>query len=221
MWLLTYNDFFPTSPTSQSATGYQNSTQKKYKVLTASDDMSMRGPMCLNLVIGVALIVIAFLFPEGPYRTSTWVGIASVYLFTVGLLEIPRLIGVQNQISFRYAVSTAIAVLIVPVVLRLWTVRTARSSLALSEVTFIFAGFQLLVPFVAAFMIPLGRASTRMHKRSLLILIMALHVFALADSLSDGAGFGPTFAVGYQLAVLVSGIVAGLPLYYYGRNLPK
>lgn len=181
--------------------------------------MTVRTLTSLNLVIGVTVLVIASLFPEVPYETSTWVGIASVYLFTVGLLAIPRFIGVRNRISFPYAVFTAIAVLVVPVTLRSWGVLTARSSLALPELTFIFAGFQLLVPFTAAFMTPLGYASTRMQKRSILILIVTPNVLALADSLSYGTGFGPTFTVVYRLAVLVTGVVAGLPLYYYGRGL--
>lgn len=192
--------------------------QKTFIVVENCSGMNSRSPTSLLLGLGVGLIVIAFLFPELP-QTSTWVGVASVYLLTVTLLGTLETVTSDGWLSYRQTVVTAVVVLTVPLGLRFWSIYTARPALHLTEFTFVFMEFRFLVPFVASFMTPLGYATTRMHKRSILILIMVLNVLALADSLSYGAGFGPTFAVVYQLAVLVSGVVAGLPLYYYGRSL--
>lgn len=172
------------------------------------------------ILLGIGVIVsLAALFPTPPLGPVTGLGLAAVYLGTAILLGGPQLYGSRRAVTFRYSVAVAVLVTLIPVVLRVWHVQTVRPELAITDMGFILHQFHVLLPFIVAFMAPIGVARTRNWQVVVLAVILAPVVGVTITGLTSGWGFGPSFVVLYHAFLIIIGGIAGLPLYLYGRTL--
>lgn len=148
-----------------------------------------------------------------------WLGFASVYLVTAILLGGAELSGWRQDITPLYAIASAVLATLVPVALGAWELQNTRPELAITDMRFILTQPHVLLPFIIAFMAPLGVAQTRNWQVVVVTVILAPFVGLTLTGLTSGWGFGPTFVVLYHALLLIIGGIAGLPLYIYGRNL--
>ncbi|WP_137285691.1 hypothetical protein [Halorussus salinisoli] len=181
--------------------------------------MSHRQSTAIILAVGSVIAIVALLSPNLPHGSETWLGIAGVYLLTGILLGYPRFVQETDNTLFRYASLVAVISTLFPVSMRAWAVRAARPELALPEVSFILWQLHVLVPFVIAFMAPLGIAKNRREQFLTAFIIVAPFLVATYRGLLVDFGFGHTFSVLYYGLLLLFGALAGLPLYLYGRSL--
>lgn len=170
------------------------------------------------LALGGIVAGIGLLSSNPQHGTETWLAFASVYLLTGILLGGYQFVRENETISFGYACIVAVVSTLVPLAIRVWSVMAARPELTPSETSFVIWQFHVLVPFVIAFMAPLGIAKSGTTRGLTTVIIVAPFLVATVQGLLMDFGFGPTFAVLYHAILLLSGTIMGLPLYLYGRN---
>lgn len=182
--------------------------------------MNLSSRQLTVIILGIGVIVsLAALFPTPPHVPVTWLGLAAVYLGTAILLSGPQLYGSGRAVSLRYSVAVAALVSLIPVVLGAWHVQNVRPYLAITDMGFILHESQVVLPFIVAFMAPLGVARTRNWQVVVLAVILGPVVGLTIMGLTSGWGFGPGFVVLYHAFLIIIGGIAGLPLYLYGRTL--
>lgn len=182
--------------------------------------MNLSSRQLTVIILGIGVTgSLAALLPTPLHVPVTWLGLAAVYLGTAILHGGPQLYGSGRAVSLLYSVAVAVLVTLVPVVLGAWHVQTVRPELAITDMGFILHGSQVVLPFIVAFMAPLGLARTRNWQVVVLAVILAPVVGLTVMGLTSGWGFGPGFVVlDYAFLILIGGIT-GLPLYLYGRTL--
>lgn len=181
-------------------------------------DMSPRQSTAALLCIGVIVSLVALLTTP-PHGTETWLGFAAVYLVTAILLGGAQLSDWRQDITPQYAIATAVLTTLTPVALRALELQNTRPELAITDMGFILTQFHVLLPFIIAFMAPLGVARAWNWQVVVVTVILAPFVGLTITGLTSGWGFGPAFVVFYYALLLIIGGIAGLPLYIYGRNL--
>jgi len=181
--------------------------------------MNPRQLTAIILAVGISVVTFAFLSQSLPHGTETWLGFGGVYLLAGILLGFPRLIYKADNIPFRYAIVVGAFSALFPVCTRAWSVLTTRPELTLAEVSFILWQPHVLVPFVTAFMAPFAIAKNPGEQFVTSFIIVTPFLIATIRGLLSGYGFGPTFVMLFYGGLLVSGVIAGFPLYLYGRSL--
>lgn len=182
--------------------------------------MNLSSRQLTVIILGIGVIVsLAAILLTPPYGPVTELGLAAVYLGTAILLYGSHLYGSGRGVTLRYSVAVAVLATLIPVVLRGWHVQTVRPELAITDMGFILRQFNVLLPFIVAFMAPLGVARTRNGQVVILAVILAPVIVATITGLTSGWGFGPGFVVLYHAFLIFIGGIAGLPLYLYGRTL--
>lgn len=133
-----------------------------------------------------------------------------IYLLTAISYE------VRELVSFRYAVGVAVVGALLPALHRLVLVSAARPELAPTE--FIFVLFQefVLIPLAAAFMAPLSRATNQTERLAIFAVIVIPFVVAVLRIGTQGFGF--FFNLSMFSLMFATGVVLGLPLYFYGKK---
>ncbi|SDM02204.1 hypothetical protein SAMN04487949_0533 [Halogranum gelatinilyticum] len=181
--------------------------------------MTPRQRSVLLITIGAVLALSAVALPNQlPVQPHTWLGFASVYLVTGLLIEALRTVRTPNSADFRTTIAVALVAVAFPVVLQVWPLHT-NPLRSLSDLPTVARSFQLLVPYAMALSTPLGAATTGRRRAGVAGAILVPFVLATLVGIAEGGDFGPIFAVGYHLFFLVVALVAGLPLFLYGRTL--
>lgn len=181
----------------------------------------MKGDLVAALVLGAGVVVagIPVVFPNVPHGATTWIGLAAVYLLAWVLVASNQYVRNKASLGFRPALGVAVVVAVIPVLLRGWDVAAARPDLSMLDLTFVLWQLHVLVPFVVAFMLPLGAARERDERLGALAAVVLPFLLAAIWGSMQGTGFGEWFAVMYYGSLLVAGLIAGLPLFFYGRVL--
>lgn len=140
-----------------------------------------------------------------------------IILGYVGVIYILTAISyeVRELVSFRYAVGVSVVGVLLPALHRLALVSAARPELAPTEFTFVFFQEFVLIPLAAAFMAPLSRATNQTERLAIFAVIVI--PFVVGTLRVGTQGFGFFFNLGMFSLMFATGVVLGLPLYFYGK----
>lgn len=171
------------------------------------------------LGIGGLLALAPIVWPGLAHSPNLWHGLGVVYLLTGGLLGGSQFVRDVGTRAFEFAVGTATISVFVAIGIRVAGVLASRPGLAPVEVSFVVWQLYVVIPFVAAAMLPLGAAGTSRRRALVGSVVVGLFLVSTTRGVLGGFGFGPTFYVVYQSLVFLAGVVAGVPLFLSGRSL--
>lgn len=171
------------------------------------------------LGIGGLLALAPIVWPGLAHSPALWHSLGAVYLLTGGLLGGSQFVRDVRTRAFEFAVATATVSMFVAIGIRVAGVLASRPGLTPVEVSFVVWQLYVVIPVVAAAMLPLGAAGTSRRRALVGSLVVGLFLVTTARGVLGGLGFGSTFFVIYQGLVFLAGTVAGVPLYLSGRSL--
>lgn len=171
------------------------------------------------LGIGGLLALAPIVWSGLAHSPDLWHSLGAVYLLTGGLLGGIQFVRDVRTRAFEFAVGTATISVFVAIGIRVTGVLASRPGLTPVEVSFVVWQLYVVIPAVAAAMLPLGAAGTSRQRALVGSIVVGLFVVSTARGVLGGFGFGPTFYVVYQSLLFLAGVVAGVPLYLFGRSL--
>jgi len=172
----------------------------------------------IMFLFGSSIAVIGYLLPESQIRKTAWIGLAGSYLLAGFLYGGSRYISDTDTLSFIYAMIVALLSALIPAGIRLSDILSARPEFGLIDVFFMLWEVEVLVPVTVAFMTPLGVAKSRMETSVTTLILVLPYLAGSYRTLSTPGTFGLSFILFYHSVLLFVGVIAGLPLYLYGRR---
>lgn len=169
------------------------------------------------LAAGIAGVAVGIRSPNPPGGAETWLAISGVYLLAGAFLGGRRVADRTAPPAFRDAVLVAAVSVLGAVAFRVRMVQAARPDLGLADQTVVLWQPAVLLPIATAAMLTIGAADAGSERTGAVLALVAPFLAGTARWLVGGFGFGPAFGVAYHAALLLVGVVAGLPLSLYAR----